>query len=115
MADARGRAAGAAVEPRRFTIVEPKSPLDPTSPVRRAYPGETLMGSVRITLRPGNSTLARVARTMCHAEPGCYGGLILHLDPFESCYDRNMAYGLAFLSTLVERGHRHVQLGVSGG
>lgn len=95
-------AAGSAAEPRPMTVVEPSDPLNPNSPIRRAWHvAAGACGFAWVAVHPANSSFARWAAKNGYAERSAYdGGIKFHIRGFGQSVDCKYAAALAMADVL---------------
>ena len=99
-------AAGSAAEPTPMAVVEPSDPLNPNSPIRRAWHvAGGACGFAWVAVHPANSSFARWAVKNGFAARSEYdGGIKFHIRGFGQSVDRKYAAALAMADVLREAG-----------
>lgn len=99
-------AAGSAATPKPMGVVEPSDPMDPNSPIRRAWHvREGACGFAWVAVHPANSSFARWAIKHGYADRSAYdGGIKFHIRGFGQSADRKYAAAMAMEAVLRAAG-----------
>ncbi len=105
LAHAAGMAAAERMNPTPIVVAEHASPLDDSSPIKRAYyiPGG-VCGFAWIVVKPGTCSLARWLAKTGKAKRGYYGGMQIWVSDFGQSMEKKEAYATAFANALSING-----------
>ena len=101
-----GLAAGKAATPTPMVVGTPTTPLsDDIDPTKQTYyVSEGACGFAWVTIRPGNSSLARQARKLGLADSAYGGGVSIWVSDHGQSIDRKARHAAAYATVLREHG-----------
>jgi hypothetical protein len=109
-----GAAAVAKINPTPVQVVQTADPFDPTSPVVKRFAPMTggVCGFAWVTIRPGNSRLARFAKKHYGARTDHYaGGVRINISQYGQSFERKAAFADAFAQVFRDAGYERVWSG----